>query len=441
MQPSQHEQSPSSSLWLPLMCAWLLMLFTIGRPESDDLRPLLPEQLMNYAKVFLRLSVLTLMAAMLIGLRNHPRLGKVIWHMIPFWMFAAWALVSTTWSPLQKVTLGQSMGLLTLIALASVIAIKWNGPSVTSAVLYSITLGAGSCSVLLLICYVLLPGAGAMTRNHIGLLHPTNASATASLGLIIIIAARLLWGWTWARRLWLPASLAHAAVLLISMNRLALALTLGLIFLLFLAFSSRVLLTAGIVVSSVLAAAYLALDPGLNLADGSLRAVTDYAGREQSAEELSSLSGRHEMWDAIWASFAESPWIGHGYFVTSSSGELFVWYQWGNWTAHNVYLQLLATTGIIGTVVLGCGVLRLGYLLVSPPSGGRVDWQTKAFLSMVVAWYFFWGMLNESIAGPLQPESVIFYACVGIAAGAASLASPQGSGFGRKPEQPVGDTQ
>lgn len=55
----------SSLMWLPLLCAWLLMMFTIGQTENEDLRPLLPEQLLRNSKIFLRLSVLAIMATIL----------------------------------------------------------------------------------------------------------------------------------------------------------------------------------------------------------------------------------------------------------------------------------------------------------------------------------------------------------------------------------------
>ena len=107
-----------------------------------------------------------------------------------------------------------------------------------------------------------------------------------------------------------------------------------------------------------------------------------------------------------------------------------MWSEWGNWTAHNVFLQLLVTTGIIGTAILGGGVIRLGCLILSGTCSGRVDWQTTAFLFTVAVWYLGWGLLNESIAGPLQPESVTFFACVGLAAGSTSSASLRASGLG-----------
>jgi O-antigen ligase len=384
---------------------------------------LVPAQLLSNVKIFLRLSVLAIMGATLFRLGSHPRHRKSIGYMLPFWVFASWALLSAVWSPLRQTTLGQAVSLFTLVSLASVIAIKWSGERATSAVLCCLALGTSACCILLLLCHVLLPAAGAMTRNHGGLLHPTSAGATASLGLIIVLASRLLWSWGWARRLCLPACLAYTAVLLISTNRLALVLALGLGLLMVLSFSDRFWFTAAVVVFSVLAAAYLVLDPGLELAAESSRTMTGYAGRDQSVEELSTLSGRYEMWEAMWASFAESPWIGHGYFVTSSTGELFVWYEWGNWTAHNLCLQLLVTTGIIGTTIFLGGILRLGSLVLAGALRRQVDWRTTAFLSVVAVWYLCWGLLNESIAGPLQPESVVFYACLGIAAGAAGSAS------------------
>jgi O-antigen ligase len=124
------------------------------------------------------------------------------------------------------------------------------------------------------------------------------------------------------------------------------------------------------------------------------------------------------MWEMMIESFWESPIIGHGYFVTSAKGESYMWYSTKNWTAHNIVLQALVTTGIVGFTFLlvGLAVPAFFFFRAKPSWGGLV--RLKPFMAIIILWYCFWGTLNESFLGPLQPESVIFFTMFGVMVGA-----------------------
>jgi hypothetical protein len=53
------------------------------------------------------------------------------------------------------------------------------------------------------------------------------------------------------------------------------------------------------------------------------------------------------------------------------------------------------------------------------PAGRRL----QQLLVVVGVWYLGWSLLSESFMGPLQPESVFFFAALGLAVGQASRPS------------------
>jgi O-antigen ligase len=167
------------------------------------------------------------------------------------------------------------------------------------------------------------------------------------------------------------------------------------------------------VLIGIIGTAYLMLDPDFQSVDNSV----GYLSRDQSSEEIGSFSGRSAMWEMMIESFLESPLIGHGYFVTSAKGESYMWYSSKNWTAHNVCLQALVTTGIVGSTLLLVGLaVPIASFLRSTPSWGA-EIKLKPLMMYLLAWYCAWGTLNESFLGPLQPESVILFTAIGVMVG------------------------
>jgi O-antigen ligase len=126
------------------------------------------------------------------------------------------------------------------------------------------------------------------------------------------------------------------------------------------------------------------------------------------------------MWSTVWTSYRQSPWIGHGYFVSSPRGELRVWGNWANWTAHNMALQTLVSTGVIGMGLLAWAV---GGPFVRMPRWRRATLHHQKIawlLGMIAIWYLIWSLFNESIVGQMTPDSVVFFALLGLAAGHSS---------------------
>jgi O-antigen ligase len=109
--------------------------------------------------------------------------------------------------------------------------------------------------------------------------------------------------------------------------------------------------------------------------------------------------------------------MGHGYFVTSKTGEIDIWDGPSNHTAHNVLLQVLVTTGAIGTVLFLWGLFQPLVIYGNSLPGVDRRWKLATFLGVLGIWYFGWGQLCASFMGPVRPESVVFFALLGLALG------------------------
>jgi O-antigen ligase len=166
----------------------------------------------------------------------------------------------------------------------------------------------------------------------------------------------------------------------------------------------------------------LTLDPGLELVSESVGAGADYLARGQSAEDIRRISGREEMWSVIWGEFLKSPIIGHGYHITSETGAIEVWNLVANHTAHNIYLQVLAGTGIIGMmlflVAMTSLLLHVQYLRGRGQWAARVGW----ILFFSALWFLGWSLTCVSFIGPVRAESVVFFTLVGVGVGVGQAA-------------------
>ena len=257
-----------------------------------------------------------------------------------------------------------------------------------------------------------------MTRESNGLFHSTAASATASLGFLIVLLSRLIWNWNWSRKIIWINSLIQLGTILISGNRFSIVIT-GLVTCLAVLFLARRDRVASLAISiGILGTLYLVVDPSGHWIEAGLKKVGVAVSQGQTSEQLKTLSGRTEMWAEIMRSIEQAPWKGHGYFISSSTGQIFVWNIWANWTAHNVWLQLLVTTGIIGAVIFGFHLIVVFFTMIqlSNQRTGEGRKYLKFFL-FVGLWYLLWGLLNSSIFGPTSPETVVFFVVTGLLMG------------------------
>ena len=411
----------ASGLRLPLVCCWLLMLVTFSAPGREGPQGSAGLDLIGLAKLGVRAFVILALAGALARHAGDRRRPAVAWCFAPFAAFLAWALATTAWSPLKAISLGQWGGLLAQVMLAAVVALRWSGPRDTSTLLRHLCFAlAGVSAVLTAVDFVSHDLSGLNREESLadaasGLVHPTSAGATGSLGVVILIAARLLWGWGWVRAFLIPGLIACAALLVLSHSRMALAVTGAAVGLAFLRYTGTQLLAGAVVAATGLGAIFLAVDPGLSEVDRGRKDLSAYWRRGETDEQMSSLNGRGDLWEAVWVEVGHAPLVGHGYFLTARTGLLDVWSGPAVRTAHNVLLQVLVSTGLVGLGLFVWAMVRPLRAAARELRGGGEAGKLGAFLLLLGVWYLGWGQLCESFMGPVQPESVVFYCLFGLA--------------------------
>ena len=342
--------------------------------------------------------------------------------MLLFFLFLGWAIASVAWTPSKAVTIGKAGELSALLVLCSVIALlaqkQTRVSEMTRWLCYTLT----TFSAFVLVVFAINPEVSGITRDMIhhggdGMVHPTAVGATASLGILLCVTSWVVMRYPWAKRATLFGLAANVPALLLSQSRTALAmcvLTVGLVFLIF---GSRKGLAAACITLSVILVVYVLVDPGFSLVSDSAGAGVEYLSRGQNMQEIQQGSGRMEMWAAIWKNYKGAEILGHGYFVTSASGSFYVWQHVANHDAHNVLLQVLVTTGIVGLMLF---LLAMGKLIISVAALRRGDLFSRRLLWLLVlfaVWFAGWSLGSTSFMGPLRPESIVFFALIGLALG------------------------
>lgn len=423
---NRAEPSPPlrRTLVLPIVCIWALTTMTFSMPGRDGPSSADSLDVIALAKLAVRFLSLGCLGFAVMRLWDTPRLRAVLTLLLPFWVFLGWAFVSAGWSALPSVSVGQSIGLTVMLLLSTVIGAGWQDEADTSRLLRHLSLAllvvGGTVITVDLVNHDI---SGLNRDEHVeegasGIVHPTSAGATASLGLVVLLASRLLWGWGWTRHLLPPTLPVMSYLLVLANSRMALGMAVLGVGLIVLWFSPVRALAAGVLLACLAGLVYVTLDPDLALVESALKRTEAHVSRGESAESLTSLTGRTALWEAIGQECLRSPLLGHGYFVTSHNGLLDVWSGPANRSAHNVLLQVQVTTGLVGTGLFLWALGRIGRGVLAS-AAGRSD-RLHGFLTVLAIWYAGWGQLCESFMGPVQPETVVFYTVLGLALGLAS---------------------
>lgn len=342
---------------------------------------------------------------------------------VPWILFAGWSLLSVAWSALPVVSIGQWLGLVALLAMSQTIAWRYSDAREMSWIdmivwIHGITFVY--CAAVMA-AHLVSPHLSGLDRQlwisgSNGLVHPTAAGATSSLGVLLGV-------YLYARRLPKP-QLTKYRVILVAMILVELSLLYSsksraaLLMTVICLLVYGVFLTSwrarGVTVLTIGLAllATITIDPGFELIGGGIDGVGNYIKRGQTADDLKNASGRSEMWAAIGAQIETSPALGHGYFVTSSNGKLDVWQGPSNQDAHNIFLQVLVTTGFIGMIPFLWALCRMARGIFAERDG---DFYWLVLL--VGIWYAGWGQGCVTFLGPVRPESVVFFVVLGLLAG------------------------
>jgi len=261
-----------------------------------------------------------------------------------------------------------------------------------------------------------------------GLIHTTHAGATAGLALFFVAVSSL-----GARRfihspiLIVIIVVPATYVLLAAANRTALvALTAAIFWIVAtqLSIERRFKLAFGIAVA---VAALLIVDPGLQSIKPVIEHAEAYVFRGESKQLIKSATGRQELWQLLWKSWQQSPWIGYGYFVGTRNGIVDVWNAAVNRPAHNVWLQSLVSMGVVGLLLFLAAFGSIAFLALHPTEGqgAQRSWIRSLMIGFGI-WFLIWSMMDSSVLGPVGAEPVTFFVCMGVLVASAGFQQAPG---------------
>ncbi|MFC1762281.1 O-antigen ligase family protein [Planctomycetota bacterium] len=325
------------------------------------------------------------------------------------------------WSPMKAVSLGHAGEMFLYFLLAAMAGMTVHDERSISKIFKAISLLFLAISIFLILLYYLSPTYGNLSRpsgapTTTGIVHPTAVGHMTSFGLVLFFASYFLWKWRWTRTWMLPVAILEGWLMVLASSRISIFLTIVFLLFMIVSFGSRKALAFSILIMCILGTVYLCTDASTTLTQNAYEGTETFLLRGQAKDQLRNLNGRTELWSLVWAEFCESPVQGHGYFVTSSTGRHFVWGAERDITAHNLLLQALVSTGIIGTCLLLWGGVRI---LI--PAGiafkGEKKQRRLAVLTLIVGIFIcMYGLLDSSFLGPVTPASPLIFVVLGIAA-------------------------
>lgn len=412
----QQIKSEQFFVIVTMLVAWATLAFVFSLPNRDEPLTVGGLDLLGLGKIVSRVGGLVFLMAVNLMMVRATRIRVVVFYMSGFIAFFCWSMVTTTWSALPAVTGGQLISLAVLMLLGATIARAVESDHGVRTVLFLLSLLLATRALVMVLLYVAI-GAESVSREHNSFFHSTDAAETASIGIVVLAIAMMGFPNWLTRVIFYPGMIIFGALFVIAQNRMTLIITPPIFLLIFLMNGNRRGLVKLAFLICLIAPAVMLADPGLEMFDKLVGSTEQYAMRSGDDDTLSTFSGRTELWEAIWQEYLKSPIGGLGYFVTSSTGELDVWFVPRNYTAHNQMLQVLATTGIVGLALFLCGLAIPFQLVVSKIFRNDSKGRAARSVAVIFLWLALWGLLNSSFSGPLSSSSITFWIIVGLAIG------------------------
>ena len=379
------------------------------------------------AKVLSRTAAATVVGYVL--LRHGHKAGfRQLWvTMFPWLLFGLWTTASVLWSPLKPLTAGHGAEVVLLSLIAAITGMVCTNEERLSKLFLSMTLVGLLMTLVLFVFYrdiVFNSSVFLHAARPGGVLEANAMGGISGVYLLLLVGSVLIGRWRWPKRLLAPGVLIHGLSMYVAHSRGAWAVTLLMMFVLVLMVNRSLAILAVISGVALFAAAFpLLSDPG-KMADG----VTSYFMRGQTADVVLHGSGRGELWTQGIASFADAPWFGHGYFVMSDSGLLQVWRaeQWQ--TAHNLFLHVLTGTGVLGLIPFVWALWAVFAAAFRQLRDTGVRGKLARIILVIFGYWITTGFLELSFLGPVNPATLLFYLCIGLAAGLYRFDRQQGLG-------------
>jgi O-antigen ligase len=180
---------------------------------------------------------------------------------------------------------------------------------------------------------------------------------------------------------------------------------------------------AGAAVVVVLSVGFVAL---MNVPDGPLAALSAWPGLDRLATladtNAGSTAARLTTWRATLPLVLERPWLGYGpetmrtVFARVFPPQL-VYYQGRHVTvdrAHNVWIDLAMSTGVVGVVAFGALLIAVGWLTWRGLRDGSARWRQVLWVGLAAAVS---GHITDlQVSFDLTGSSTVFWLTLGVAA-------------------------
>lgn len=412
----QQLKSEQFFVVVTMLAAWAALAFVFSLPDRDEPLTVGGLDLLGLGKIVSRVGGLVFLMAVNLMMVRQIRIRVVVFYMAGFIAFFCWSVVTMTWSALPAVSGGQLISLAVLMLLGATIARAVESDHGARLVLSLLSLLLATRALAMVLLYVAI-GAESVSREHDSYFHSTDAAETASIGIIVLATAMMGFPNWLTRVIFYPGMIIFGILLVIAQNRLTMIITPPVFLLIFFMNGNRQGVVKLAFLSSLIVPLVMLADPGLEMFSKLVGSTEQYAMRSADDDTFFTFSGRTELWEAIWQEYMKSPIGGLGYFVTSTTGELDVWFVPRNYTAHNQMFQVLATTGIVGLALFLSGLAIPFQLVVSKILRNDSRGRTARSVAVIFLWMTLWGLLNSSFSGPLSTSSITFWIIVGLAIG------------------------
>lgn len=305
-------------------------------------------------------------SALLIAFFSTRRFVTSLFHGDIKWLtlFSLLALGSTAYSLTPAFTLGGGVAAVSYCAISVCAAAHLT----RQQILYSLLVGMSIMLVVSLGMFAMGLGMTALENGPAIRLagiagSPNGLGRTASLVILVVgvlVVAHRLPIYSW--RCLIPIGLAVSCLILSDSRTSTVAIVA--------AFGFYLLRQRPVTAFFVAVAAGFTSLMLLNM-DVPWQELMTYVTRTGRISEMTTLTGRTDIWYATWNAFLERPLLGYGY---GSTKVLLPEVYRGFWgftvsQAHNLYLQTLVTTGLVGLLLVLMALLRqiVGYITHPQP--------------------------------------------------------------------------
>ncbi len=279
-------------------------------------------------------------SGLLVALMNWRTLSKALREPAAYLMviLAIWFTISAAYSPIKMYSFGAGLSFLSVVLFGIVARSLISDKLLLVAIISAI--GLMLCISLLLYVIapdrVMAPMEGGTILRLAGLFGtPNSLGRIAALILLLCVVALRTRVLTLKSPLILVVSLAAVVCLILSQSRTAaVALTFAILIMLLIDRPARLLLVSAIIILLLL----IFLFSDIRLTDVAL-----LFSRTGYVSEVTTMTGRTEIWSFFWGEIQKSPVFGYGYGSSKYLMPLLYRTFWG-WTtthAHNMWIQTL----------------------------------------------------------------------------------------------------